>query len=300
MANTGTLVAPVTKKEWDSGTANLPRSLFSHFDQTNAWEAIAADGANRGWGGRMADLFESQNSNASFTCISTSGTSLFLSGQTAFQLRVSAARALAADGITNPLFGSAQGTAAMQQIISADDTNLFAKEYAVIVRRSLEAQAALASAMAPAGPTGVLDPTQFLDPTTGLLTNNQLALSLQTVARVIAGRTALGVTRQVFFVQLGGFDTHDTQAKRHSTLLSQLGAAFEYFDQLMITAGLGGQVTLLTASDFGRTLTANSDGTDHGWGSHHIVAGGGVVGQDIYGQYPVVGANQANDVGAGH
>ena len=299
VANTGTLVAPVTKKEWDSGTASLPRSLFSHFDQTNAWESIAADGANRGWGGRMADLFESQNSNASFTCISTSGTSLFLSGQTAFQLRVSAAGALAADGITNPLFGSPQGTAAMQQIITADDTNLFAKEYAVIVRRSLEAQAALASAMAPAGLTGVPDPTQFLDPTTGLLTNNQLALSLQTVARVIAGRTALGVTRQVFFVQLGGFDTHDTQAKRHSTLLSQLGAAFEYFDQLMITAGLGGQVTLFTASDFGRTLTANSDGTDHGWGSHHIVAGGGVVGQDIYGQYPVVGANQANDVGAG-
>ena len=299
VANTGTLIAPVTKAEWNAGTASLPRSLFSHFDQTNAWEAVAADGANRGWGGRMADLLESMNSNASFTCISTSGTSLFLSGQTAFQLRVSSAGALAAYGIQNPLFGSAQGTAALQAIISADDTNLFAKEYEVVVRRSLEAQSALAAAMVPAGPTGVANPTQFLDPATGNLTDNQLAQSLQTVARVIAGRTALGVSRQVFFVQLGGFDTHDTQAKRHSTLLSQLGAAFEYFDQLMVTAGLGGQVTLFTASDFGRTLTANSDGTDHGWGSHHIVAGGGVVGQDIYGQYPIVGANQANDVGAG-
>ncbi len=91
----------------------------------------------------MADLFESMNSNASFTCISTSGTSLFLSGQTAFQLRVSAAGALQANGLANPLFGSAQGTAALQSIISADSDNLFAKEYAVIVRRSLEAQAAL-------------------------------------------------------------------------------------------------------------------------------------------------------------
>jgi uncharacterized protein (DUF1501 family) len=153
--------------------------------------------------------------------------------------------------------------------------------------------------MAPAGPAGVPDPTQYLDPVTNKLTNNGLARSLQTVARVIAGRTALGVSRQVFFVQLGGFDTHDTQAKRHSTLLSQLGAAFEYFDQLMITAGLSSNVTLFTGSDFGRTLTANSDGTDHGWGSHHIVAGGGVAGQNIYGEYPVVGANQANDVGAG-
>jgi uncharacterized protein (DUF1501 family) len=299
VANTGTLIEPVTKDQWNAGTATLPRSLFSHFDQTNAWEAIAADGANRGWGGRMADLFESMNSNTSFTCISTSGTSLFLSGQTAFQLRVSAAGALASNGIANPLFGSTQGSAALQSIISADDANLFEKEYAVIVRRSLAAQAALASAMVPAGPTGVPNPPQFLDPATGMLADNQLATSLQTVARVIAGRSALGVTRQVFFVQLGGFDTHDTQAKRLSTLLSQMGSAFEYFDQLMITAGLSNQVTTFTVSDFGRTLTANSDGTDHGWGSHHIVFGGGVAGQNIYGEYPVVGANQANDVGQG-
>jgi uncharacterized protein (DUF1501 family) len=299
IANTGTLIQPVTKDEYNQNSVPLPRSLFSHFDQTNAWEAIAADGANRGWGGRMADLFENMNSNTSFTCISTSGTTLFLAGQTAFQLRVSAAGALAANGLANPLFGSVAGTAALQSIIGADNTNLFAKEYAVIVRRSLAAQAALAAAMAPAGPTGVADPPQFLDPATGKLTDNQLAQSLQTVARVIAGRTALGVTRQVFFVELGGFDTHDTQAKRLSTLLSQLGAAFEYFDQLMITAGLSSQVTLFTVSDFGRTLTANSDGTDHGWGSHHIVAGGAVAGQNIYGQYPIVGANMADDVGAG-
>jgi uncharacterized protein (DUF1501 family) len=299
VANTGTLIEPITKDQWNQGTAPLPRQLFSHFDQTNAWEAIAADGANVGWGGRMADLFESMNSNASFTCISTSGTTLFLSGETAFQLRVTNAGAMAANGLTNPLFGSVQGTAALQAIIGADNTNLFEKEYAVVVRRSLAAQAALATAMAPAGPTGVPNPTQFLDPATGKLTDNQLALSLQTVARVMAGRTALGVSRQVFFVELGGFDTHDTQAKRLSTLLSQLSAAFEYFDQLMITSGLSSQVTLFTVSDFGRTLTANSDGTDHGWGSHHIVAGGAVAGQNIYGEYPVIGANQVNDVGAG-
>jgi uncharacterized protein (DUF1501 family) len=299
VANTGTLIEPVTKAQYNSNSVPLPRSLFSHFDQTNAWEAIAADGANRGWGGRMADLLESMNSDASFTCISTSGTTLFLAGQTAFQLRVSAAGALAANGLTNPLFGSAEGTAALQTIIGADNANRFAKEYAVVVRRSLAAQAALAAAMVPAGPTGVPNPPQFLDPATGKLSDNQLAQSLQTVARVMAGRTALGVTRQIFFVQLGGFDTHDTQAKRLSTLLSQLGAAFEYFDQLMITAGLSSQVTLFTVSDFGRTLTANSDGTDHGWGSHHIVAGGAVAGQNIYGQYPIVGANMANDVGAG-
>src|SRR6202789_3680390 len=268
VANTGTLIEPITKAQWNSGTANLPRSLFSHFDQTNAWEAIAADGANRGWGGRMADLFESQNSNASFTCISTSGTTLFLSGQTAFQLRVTSAGALQANGLANPLFGSPQGTAALQSIISADDANLFAKEYAVVVRRSLAAQAALAAAMAPAGPTGVPNPTQFLDPATGLSADNGFAPSVEAIARVIAGRTALGVTRQVFFVQLGGFDTHDTQAKRISTLLSQLSAGFEYFDQLMMTAGLSNQVTLFTVSDFGRKITANRRGPGYVGGSH--------------------------------
>src|ERR1700749_4823775 len=121
IANTGTLVAPVTKSQWNKGTATLPPSLFSHFDQTNAWEAIAANNVDRGWGGRMGDLLESMNSDTSFTCVSTSGNALFLAGQTAFQLRVSSAGAMIADGLTNNLFGSAAGTAALGAIIGADN-----------------------------------------------------------------------------------------------------------------------------------------------------------------------------------
>ena len=153
--------------------------------------------------------------------------------------------------------------------------------------------------MLPAGATGIPNPPQYLDPTTNKLTDNPLATSLQTVARIIGGRSGLGVSRQIFYVQLGSFDTHNNQAQLHATLLTQLGQALEYFDGLMTTAGIGDQVTTFTASDFGRTLTSNSNGTDHGWGSHHFVVGGAVQGQDIYGPYPVVGANQANDVGAG-
>jgi len=100
-------------------------------------------------------------------------------------------------------------------------------------------------------------------------------------------------------VQLGSFDTHDNQAPQHARLLTQLGSALEYFDGIMNSFSLGNQVTAFTASDFGRTLTSNSDGTDHGWGSHHFVVGGAVSGGDMYGTYPVVGANQANDVGSG-
>jgi uncharacterized protein (DUF1501 family) len=302
IANTGTLIAPATKAQINSNSVPLPRSLYSHFDQTAAWQAIAANGSmddHRGWGGAMADIIESMNANSAFTCISTAGLALFLSGETSYQLNVTSAGPIPISGLAQPLFGSPAGTTALNSILTADETNLFAKEYEVVIGRSTAAQAGLASAMLTAGPTGVPNPPQYLDPVTGKLTTNNLAVSMQTVARIIGGRSSLGVSRQIFYVQLGGFDTHDNQAPQHARLLTQLGDALEYFDSVMQTAGLNNQVTTFTASDFGRTLTANSDGTDHGWGSHHIVTGGAVQGQDMYGQYPVIGSNQANDMGAG-
>jgi uncharacterized protein (DUF1501 family) len=304
VANTGTLIAPSTKTQINSNSVPLPASLFSHFDQTAAWQAIASNAGSAehvGWGGAVADLIESMNanSNSMFTCISTAGIALFLAGQSSFQLNVTSAGPIPIYGTAQPLFGNAAGTSALQSILTADETNLFAKEYEVVVNRSQQAQQLLATSMATAGVGGIPNPPQYLDPVTNMLTDNQLAVSMQTVARIIAGRASLGVNRQIFYVQLGSFDTHDGQATQHARLLSQLGAALEYFDTQMVAMGLGNQVTTFTASDFGRTLTSNSDGTDHGWGSHHFVVGGSVAGQDMYGQYPVVGVNQANDLGAG-
>lgn len=304
VANTGTLIAPATKTQINANSVPLPASLFSHFDQTAAWQAIASNGGSAehvGWGGSVADLIESMNvnSNSMFTCISTAGIALFLAGQRSFQLNVTSAGPIPIYGTAQPLFGNSAGSSALQSILTAGETNLFAKEYEVVVNRSEQAQQLLATAMAPAGTGGIPNPPQYLDPVTNMLTDNQLAVSLQTVARIIAGRASLGVNRQIFYVQLGSFDTHDGQAIQHARLLTQLGQALEYFDQQMVAAGLGNQVTAFTASDFGRTLTSNSDGTDHGWGSHHFVTGGSVAGQDMYGEYPVIGVNQANDLGAG-
>jgi uncharacterized protein (DUF1501 family) len=304
VANTGTLIVPATKTQVNASSVPLPASLFSHFDQTAAWQAIAANGGSAehvGWGGSLADLIESMgmNSNSMFTCISTAGIALFLAGQSSFQLNVTPAGPIPISGLAQPLFGQQAGSSALAQILSGEETNLFAKEYAVVVNRSIQAQATLASAMLPAGAGGVANPPQYLDPKTNMLTDNPLAASLQTIARIIGGRASLGVNRQIFYVQLGSFDTHDAQATTHATLLTQLGEALEYFDGVMTDAGLGSQVTTFTASDFGRTLTSNSDGTDHGWGSHHFVVGGAVQGHDMYGQYPVIGVNQANDLGAG-
>ncbi len=304
VANVGTLIAPATKAQVMSNSVPLPASLYSHFDQTAAWQAIASNGGSAehiGWGGSVADLIESMgmNSNSMFTCISTAGIALFLSGQSSYQLNVTSAGPIPISGLAQPLFGQAAGTNALSSILTADEANLFAKEYEVVINRSNQAQEQLSTSMLPAGATGIPDPPQYLDPTTNKLTDNPLATALQTVARIIGGRSGLGVSRQIFYVQLGSFDTHNNQAQLHATLLTQLGQALEYFDGLMTAAGIGDQVTSFTASDFGRTLTSNSNGTDHGWGSHHFVVGGAVQGQDIYGPYPVVGANQANDVGAG-
>jgi uncharacterized protein (DUF1501 family) len=304
VANTGTLIAPATKAQVNANSVPLPASLFSHFDQSAAWQAIASNTGSAehvGWGGAVADLIESMNlnSNASFTCISTSGIALFLSGLTSYQLNVTSAGPIPIYGLAQPSFGLPTAANPLASILSAEESNLFAKEYGVVVNRSIQAQATLASAMLPAGPGGIPNPPQYLNPQSNKLANNPLATSLQTVARIIGGNASLGVTRQIFFVQIGSFDTHNNQAIQIAALLSQLGSALEYFDGLMVSSGLGSQVTTFTASDFGRTLTSNSNGTDHGWGSHHFVVGGAVQGQDMYGQYPVVGADQANDVGAG-
>src|SRR5580700_3364536 len=248
VANSGTLIAPVTKAQVNANSVPLPSSLFSHFDQTAAWQAIASNGGSAehiGWGGSVADLIESMgmNSNSMFTCISTAGIALFLSGQSSFQLNVTSAGPIPIGGLAQPLFGQSAGTNALSSILTADEANLFAKEYEVVVNRSQQAQEQLSTSMLPAGATGIPNPPQYLDPMTNKLTDNPLAASLQTVARIIGGRASLGVNRQIFYVQLGSFDTHDGQATQHAKLLTQLGAALEYFDGLMTTAGVGNQVT---------------------------------------------------------
>jgi uncharacterized protein (DUF1501 family) len=301
VANVGTLISPVTKTQIEANSVTLPASLYSHFDQTAAWQAIAANtgsAVHTGWGGALADLIEASNAKPAFTCISTAGEALFLAGQSSFQLNVTAAGSLPIQNLVSPTWAQA-GNSALQSILSTSEANLFAKEYGVIVNRSIQAQAVLAPAMLPAGSGGIANPTQMLDPITNTMMDNSLAISLQTVARVIGGRSSLGVSRQIFYVQLGGFDTHDNQAPQHARLMTQLEHAVQYFDSIMVSSGLSNQVTTFTASDFGRTLTANSDGTDHGWGSHHFVIGGAVQGQDMYGQYPVIGANIDDDMGAG-
>jgi uncharacterized protein (DUF1501 family) len=302
VANVGPLIVPTTKAQYQARSVALPPKLFSHNDQQSAWQAFQPEGASHGWGGRMGDLLAASNSNPIFTCISASGNAVFLSGQSINQYQVSGAGAVPINSLTGSLYGSTAGANPLQAVISADRSNLFEKEHAAVVRRSIAAQSVLATAMLPAGTGGVPNPTQYTNPNTMALANNGLATQLQTVARIIAGRSNLGVKRQVFFVSLGGFDTHDLEKANHGDLMARLGHALSYFDTTLSNlqgTDLRNQVTLFTASDFGRTFTSNGDGTDHGWGSYHFVTGGAVKGGDIYGTFPVTGLGHAQDAGLG-
>jgi len=285
--NIGTLVQPTTKAQYTAASVPLPPKLFSHNDQQSVWQSSNPEGATSGWGGRMGDLFLSSNGRTTFTCVNASGNAVFMSGREAVQYQVSTAGAVAMRGLGAPLFGSQACSAALRELVTAPHTHLMRSEYARVTSRALEAQVALSSALAGIRPLQTVFPA------------GTLSQQLQMVARMIASRNQLSVKRQVFFVSLGGFDLHDYLLTQHPGLMSQLGESLKSFHAAMGELGVAQQVTTFTASDFGRTLTSNGDGSDHGWGSHHFIMGGAVQGGRFYGRYPDVAVNGPDDVGQG-
>lgn len=300
IANVGPLIQPTTRTEYLNRSAVLPRQLFSHNDQQSVWQSSQPEGAAFGWGGRIADMIAAGNSSNLFTSVSTGGSAVFSTGRSIKEFTAASAGAASVTALDNYIFGTRLHP--LNSVITAGSSNLLEDQYAAVTRRSLEAQAFLRTAMAADGAGGVPTPTLYTNPTTGARAVNPLAVQLQTVARIIAGRTALGTKRQVFFVNMGGFDTHADQKVRHADLMAKLNHAISYFDGLtpnLMGSNMRNNITLFTASDFGRTLISNGDGTDHGWGGHHFVVGGAVRGNDMYGAFPEIGVGHANDIGNG-
>ncbi len=288
VANVGPLITPTTNTQYQNASVPLPPKLFSHNDQQSVWQSSGAEGATSGWGGRMADLIAAGNTNQTFTAISVSGSAVFLSGRTVLQYQIGTNGPVAINGLTGSLFGSSSAGAVLQQLITATRPGMFENEYDRVTARAIAANATLSGAL---GAAPVL--------TTVFPTGNSLADQLKMVARAIGVRQAVGARRQVFFVSLGGFDTHDFQLRDQPTLHTTLAAALDAFYQATVELGVASLVTTFTASDFGRTLTSNGDGSDHGWGSHHFVLGGAVKGGSIYGAFPTIALGTAEDVGSG-
>ena len=293
LLNVGPLSAPLTLTQYQSSNliANpRPAKLFSHNDQQSTWQSSKPEGAGDGWGGRMGDLALSSNTNALFTCISATGNAVFLSGQQALTYQVSANGALAVNGLKNALFGSSAASAALRTLMTQTSMNVLEAEYNRVAKRSIDAEGVVAAALQP-----ITLATSFR-PATG---RNPLAEQLQVVARLIAAHQPLGAKRQVFMVSMGGFDLHDSLIGKQGGLLGQLDFAMDAFYRATIELGLSDKVTTFTASDFGRTLQSNGDGSDHGWGAHHFILGGAVNGGRYYGVAPQISVSSNDQVGQG-
>jgi uncharacterized protein (DUF1501 family) len=288
LLNIGPLIQPTSKAQYVARSVPLPPKLFSHNDQQSVWQASNPEGALSGWGGRIGDLYAAANTQAAFTAVSVSGNAVYLSGQSAVQYQVTSNGSVPIAGIGNTLYGSSAAAQALRSLITATPgANLMEREHARIVQRSIDANVSLSGALGGVAPLATVFPA------------TPLAGQLSLVARMIAARNALGARRQVFFVSIGGFDSHDNLATDHPALLAQVGPALAAFDAATIELGVSPQVTTFTASDFGRTLASNGDGSDHGWGSFHFVLGGAVRGQRFFGAAPVPGNDGPDDVGQG-
>jgi uncharacterized protein (DUF1501 family) len=296
LLNIGSLAGPLSLTEYKEGTSkNMPPSLGSHNDQQSYWQSSQTEGSTSGWGGRIGDLIEASSGKSSFTCMNAYGNAVFGSGTSSTQFRVSSGGALPLNSRSS-LFGSSAASQALQSLITdSSRAHLFEAEHTRVTARSLGAfeqlDAALKLSFAPESRFKNVDPLgdNF----------NSLAAQLRMVAKLIAGRNTLGVKRQVFLVGMGGFDTHDGLVSEHPGLMVKVGDALKSFYDATVDLGVENNVTTFTGSEFGRTLSGNGKGSDHGWGGHHFVLGGSVKGQRFYGELPEMGFGHVQDIGNG-
>ncbi|SKB01689.1 Uncharacterized conserved protein, DUF1501 family [Prosthecobacter debontii] len=338
VANVGTLVQPITRSQYIAvpRSVPVPPQLFSHSDQQLQWQSSLPDRPfQNGWGGRAADLLTAANvnpaSNVSMN-ISISGQNSFQVGSSVVQYAVSTSGVVGLSGYSSssPYFGpGTYGHAANYDVspvayspndagktLKALDTitkltrmqlgeteshyqHHLEEGYNEVMKRARDNEAIVGSALG--GSTTSID-TAFTNAFPGVTTLPDVANQLKMVARLIQGRSSLGNNRQIFFVSMNGFDTHQNQPTDHGNLMGNLDKSLKGFKDAIaaVDPSLWDDVLLFTHSDFTRTLQPNGNetgsGTDHGWGGHQIVMGGPVIGQRIYGTFPDLARAAGQDV----
>lgn len=293
VGNVGPLLQPTDRTSALNGSAPLPKRLFSHNDQQSTWMSFAPEGSQLGWGGRFGDAaaLAGANINKSFSQISLAGNTVFLSGEQVgpYQIGVDGVQSIylldrSGSGVPvalNPILRDHFSAA------GANRSNLFERDFIKLSQSSFEANDLLEAALRTAPNFDTTFPA------------STLGGQLSAVARTIAVRNTLGASRQIFFIGVGGFDTHSAQATTLPALQQDISDSIAAFYTATQEMGMENDVTTFTSADFGRTLTVNGDGTDHGWGSHHFVVGGAVKGGGIYGDIPAPELEHSQDWGNG-
>jgi uncharacterized protein (DUF1501 family) len=284
LANVGMLVEPTNRDSYlaANGGSAVPAALFSHSDQASQWQTSVPSGLGAtGWGGRMADSLQSVNSGAQFPPVtSISGCGLFCTGQSTLPATVPSTGPVQ---LTQAVTDSNIQTA-MNSLLTFDNGVQLVQAANGIVTRGAGYANTLAAQI---GSVTI---------NTAFPAGNPLAAQLLMVAKLIGLRNTLGMSRQIFFCQLGGFDTHGAQLETQVALLQQLSQAVSAFYTATQELLVDSQVTTFTASEFGRTLSPNgNDGSDHAWGNHHFIVGTGVKGGSMYGTFPSLAFGSEND-----
>jgi uncharacterized protein (DUF1501 family) len=290
LANVGPLAQPITQAQWNSGRplVPVPFQLTSHADQTNAWQTGLPDRPSAsGWFGRIGDLTATPYNPGSGVSIamSVAGNNALQAGDETVQYQLTTDGAVKVQSLSY-LYNSAAGAVALRRLLSDPRAGLLENELVKVSARALAAESLVSNALAASTMN-----TPF--PGTGL------GRQLRMVARMIAARGPLMQQRQLFFVQIGGFDFHDKLLADQGRLLKELGDAMAAFQAAIDALGLAQDVTAFTSSEFGRALQYNGRGSDHGWGGHHFIMGGAVLGNRVYGRFPTVALGGPEDAGQG-
>lgn len=290
IANVGPLAEPTDRSGYDSGTARLPLGLFSHADQIAQWQTSVPDQRiATGVGGRMADVLQPGLPPSPISMnVSLSGTNVFQTGDSITGYSIDAVEGARQVGGYDPADPeSALFTQALDALLAAEYPDPFRSSYASQLREAIDSGVLVQSALAGA-PTLT---TEF--------SASGLSAALAQIARIISVRDALGAARQTFFVTFGGWDHHDDVIEQQASMLPVVSRGMSEFNAALTELGVNDCVTTFTISDFGRTLTSNGKGSDHGWGGHNLVMGAGVAGSTIYGAYPALSPGNPLDVGRG-